>query len=460
MRAFGFLAALVGTAAAAPFTMDLSPSSSNIRRAPTNPNNEYTRLDMSKPEKVTVREKDLVKGVYHSDKTVSVAKTQIKAPVEQTIKLKLVNNIGGENLNCYISGADSEGKVFFLGEQANLIYPSSGGSAEPVPVEDPIAIKMPPQGETFEITVPIAFSSGRIYFAQGELEFFMVAIDGGDGLVQPSISSLEDPSRNINWGFVEMTLTEDGEIWANISYVDFVGLIMSMTLNNKDNSTQEVIGLPSDAVGTVCEALKAQGDADGKPWGAMCVATEDGTPIRILSPEDFAEVSEDGFGDYWNQYIDDVWAKYSSEPLTINTQADAGDVKCQVEGEELKCDGDNRGYPKPDIMDIWGCNSGPFSVLEGDNDVHKAVVPRLCAAFNRATYDVEGGNYQPGPGPDKYYTVDPTNHYSRIIHENEVDGRGYAFPYDDVNPDGAEDAAGLVASLNHEELIFYVGGAQ
>lgn len=86
-------------------------------------------------------------------------------------------------------------------------------------------------------------------------------------------------------------------------------------------------------------------------------------------------------------------------------------------------------------------------------------MPRLCAAIVRTTLLVAGGEFQPGPSAEEYYTVNPTSHYSRVIHENEVDGKGYAFPYDDVNPSGSEDAAGLVSSGNPETLVFYIGGA-
>lgn len=320
---------------------------------------------------------------------------------------------------------------------------------------------MPALGESLDITVPVAFSSGRLYFVEGELSFSIVSIgNGGEGLVQPSLS-LEDPARNLNWGFVEMTLTETGEIWSNISYVDFIGIIMSMILRSGDGSEQEVIGLGSDGVTKVCEGLQAQAAADGREWAGMCIAREDGTPLRVLSPEDYSDFIQDGgFDDYWTQYVDDVWAKYSSEPLTINTQADAGEVQCQVNGDLLECAGDNRGYPKPVAQDIWGCNSGPFGIIEGDNAVHYAVVPRLCAAFARSTLLIEGGNYQPGQSADEFYTVDPTFHYARIVHENQIDGKGYAFAYDDVVADGEEDPAGLVTSQDPELLTFFIGGSQ
>lgn len=452
MRSFGFLAALLGTAAAAPFmNMGNTIQSNTVKRSANAPRNKFTQVS-SGSNKVVVDEKNLINGKYHGD-SFSVDGSKSKNTASDPLNLQLVNNIGGDVLNCYITGTDQDKRVFFLGADGQLIYPSSGGSSEPVPIEDTLAIPMPALGDSLDIAVPVAFESGRIYFSQGEIEFFMVQKDGGEeGLVQPNNENEDDPSRNINWGFVELSMTPEGIVWANISYVDFVGLIMSMTLNTKNNGTQEVIGLAADAVPKVCDQLKKQGDIDGRPWGKLCVVGENGEPLRVNSP-DLA-----GFEDYFDEYIEEIWAKYSSEDLTINTQnGDIGDVKCRVEGDEFKCDGDSRPYPKPTAIDVWGCNSGPFTVQEGDNAVHGAVVPRLCAAFNRGTLGIDGGNKQPGPEADKYYTSDPNNHYSRIIHDNEVDGKGYAFAYDDVNPDGSEDAAGLVNG-EPNVLIFYAGG--
>jgi hypothetical protein len=133
-------------------------------------------------------------------------------------------------------------------------------------------------------------------------------------------------------------------------------------------------------------------------------------------------------------------------------------VGCNVQGgSNLFCAGDNRSYSKPSAQDIFGCNSGPFAIIDGDNAIHQAVVPRLCAAFNRGTLLETGGNVQPSLSSDFYYLTSPNNHYSRIVHQHEADGLGYAFAYDDVNPDG-ENQAGLVAGPDPQLLHIVVGG--
>ena len=68
-----------------------------------------------------------------------------------------------------------------------------------------------------------------------------------------------------------------------------------------------------------------------------------------------------------------------------------------------------------------------------------------------------GGNIQPGLGATSYYQSAPTNWYSAFVHQNEVDGKGYAFSYDDVNPEG-ENQSGVVADSNPQVLTVVVGG--
>ena len=58
----------------------------------------------------------------------------------------------------------------------------------------------------------------------------------------------------------------------------------------------------------------------------------------------------------------------------------------------------------------------------------------------------------------RYYERKVTNHYSRIVHAANVDGRGYAFPFDDVQPDGGEDQSGAVFDGAPTVLEVAVGG--
>ncbi|KAI0475596.1 glycoside hydrolase family 64 protein [Xylariaceae sp. FL0804] len=376
------------------------------------------------------------------------------------LTISMVNNFGSSSMNAYITGLDTSGAVVMLNTDGAWYYPDPAGSTTPVTIDSSAGVALPlgAAGSTTTFTLPDYMSSGRVWVADGELSFFAVAgADGASELVEPSAAAATDPSAAVNWGFVELTNTADGGIYANISFVDFVGLVIGMVLALGDNTTQTVKGLPAGAVAGVCAAMQAQGAEDGSSWADMCVTDGEGNALRVLAPNLYLSQDEAAQADYWTDYVSDVWTTYTSTPLVIDTQAAAGNVSCTVVGDELTCDGDNRGYPQPTTADIWGCNSGPFAIDSGDNDVHRAVVPRLCAAFNRAELLVAGGAYEPSLGSASFYTTSPANHYSRIVHELELDGLGYAFSYDDVNADGGN-AAGVVSGVNPTSLQLVIGG--
>ncbi|KAK5992031.1 Glucan endo-1,3-beta-glucosidase-like protein [Cladobotryum mycophilum] len=397
-------------------------------------------------------------GTGHSTGT-EIVKSKFTAAAKP-LPFAFVNNFSGGQIYAYIQGIDQSGRVAFVKGDGSYLYPSSGGSEIPIPIDPSIGIPITGRGGTFQMTLPAALKSGRIYFSEGRLTFFVVSTPAGDGIVQPSVANLNDPNAGLNWGFVEFTYTNEGNIFANISYVDFVGMILSMSLKVSDGSgTQLTRGLASNAVSQLCNGLAQQAGNDGRPWNKMCVSAN-GKVLRVMSPNTYNVVDTDGFKGYWDNYVNQVWSKYTGAPLTINTQTpEAPNTQCRVVNNNLTCSGDNRSYPRPTAGDIWGCNSGPFTVLDSDNASHRATVPRLCAAFVRSTLLLPNGNVQPGPAASDYYKANPTNHYSRIVHSLELDGVGYAFPYDDVNPNGNTDSSGSLHSGAPSLLTVYVGGS-
>jgi hypothetical protein len=85
-----------------------------------------------------------------------------------------------------------------------------------------------------------------------------------------------------------------------------------------------------------------------------------------------------------------------------------------------------------------------------------AIIPRLAAAFNRSTLLIDSD--QPdGENPADYYANATTNQYARIVHATLAGGLGYAFPYDDVTPDGGVNQAGPVSSASPALLAVTVG---
>jgi hypothetical protein len=369
-----------------------------------------------------------------------------------------VNNLGSSNVHAYVTGLDSNGQVVILTTSGSYYYLPSPAEGEVQPIDADIALSMNGPGQTTTFTLPDYLLSARVWFADGTLSFYAVATQFGPGLVEPTTLNPDDPSADVNWGFVELTFKAGYGLFANLSFVDFVGLPLGMELETASSGKQTALGVPPDAVSQVCDLLKGQAADDGMPWDELCMNDANGNLLRVVAPPTLISQDAKAFNGYWDEYINQVWQQYVSEELMINTQAAAGEVACTSDGNTITCAGSSGSYNKPNSEDIFGCNSGTFAIAESDNDVHLAVVPRLCAAINRATLHLQGGNVQPSLPPKDYYTVHPNNWYSKYVHQVEHDGKGYAFSYDDVTPSPQDDVAGSVYAPDPTVLTIFVGG--
>ncbi|KAK5652139.1 hypothetical protein OQA88_10781 [Cercophora sp. LCS_1] len=336
------------------------------------------------------------------------------------------------------------------------------------PLTTPCAIPLGPPGTSTPVTIP-RLAGGRIWISSHrELTFLLNpgGPNGGAALVEPSVLNPTDPNADVDFSFCEFTYNEH-QLFANISYVDFVGRIpISLTLQTAAGHVQHVSGMPEDGLDRVASLLREQSAKDKMPWDKLIVHGKDGGVLRILSPTHGNAVGAK-FDGYFEPLVEKAWARYREEgrhgihlfhrtpagaKLKINTQAGMGVVSGCVENNgELVIGGEK--FCKPTTADIFGCNSGPFAT--GPNPTRNAIIPRLAAAFQRSCIvDCEEHPSHPGT----FYRCEPTNHYSRVVHQCNLDGKGYAFAYDDVQPDGGEDQSGKVNAGDPRVFIVAVGG--
>lgn len=159
------------------------------------------------------------------------------------------------------------------------------------------------------------------------------------------------------------------------------------------------------------------------------------------------------FRDVFDDYIDKVWEKYRSTDLKVDLQGGRGVLTGRVNGDVLSFTG-GHSFARPASKDIFTCNHGPFANNPGDPDDKKALLARIAAAFNRTTLLTHPD--QPNGATTADYYLDPaTNHWSRVVHANTP--IGYAFPYDDVRPDGQPDVSGAAFDGNPRRFTVTVG---
>lgn len=320
-----------------------------------------------------------------------------------------------------------------------------------------IAIPLGRPGSTVTVTVP-HLAGSRIYFSIGEpLKFLLNRGGNGAALVAPSINNPADPNFKIQWDFCEFTF-DNSQLFCNITYVDFVSLSVGLSLTEQNGNKQNVTGLVAGGLDQIANDLKSQGAHDKQPWDSLIYAPN-GKIIRILSPNNAILGNGRLFAGYYEPYVDQVWSKYQSDTLSIDTQNGTwGTVKGKVENNVLtfpNSSGRPYTFTKPSSADIFSCSSGPFNL---PNNEYGNIGARVAAGLNRSTMLIS--DKQPdAPTPNLYYQGDrvPTNHYSRIVHARNADRLGYAFPYDDVTSANGQDQSGKVASGAPRSFTVTVG---
>ncbi|KAG0645655.1 hypothetical protein D0Z07_8556 [Hyphodiscus hymeniophilus] len=375
-----------------------------------------------------------------------------------TLTVSLYNSTTSNTVYAYITGLaiNNNNAVFLLESNGSTPYypanPSSVGTA----LSANCAIPLGAPGTTVNVTIPY-IAGGRIWFCTGNtLTFLLNPGINGPGLVEPSVSNTADPNYNLTWDFCEFTYNSS-QLYANISYVDFVCLPVALTVTSTSGATQHVGGLPSNGLDNICNGLIAQNAKDGAGWDQLIV-TNNGANLRALSPTNGIIFNNSLFENYWTNYIDSVWDYYVSNTIVVDTQASWGQVTGNTSNDRTSLAFSGLGsFTKPAAADIFGASSGAFAAQTTNTDALLNIGARLDAAFNRSTLLTNSSQ------PDKelvssYYTNSVTNHYARIVHAANVDGKGYCFPYDDVTPTGGADQSGFVSDGSPQNFLVTLGG--
>ena len=372
-----------------------------------------------------------------------------------TLNIALENQTTSSTVYAYITGQalDNNNAVFLLQADGKTPYYPTSPSSTGAPLAVNCAIPLSAPGSTTSAVIP-HIAGGRVWFSIGTpLTFLLNPGPSGSSsasLVEPSPTNPSDPNINIMWDFCELTYN-DAQLFTNITYVDFVSIPIALTLTNTAGATQHVAGTAASGLDTVCAGLQAQSATEGNnAWASLVVPNPSGGNLRALSPNNAPDKSV--FNNYYQSYVDAVYTKYTSTPLSIDTQASYGVVSGTVQNGVFDF-GAGGQFAQPSAADIFGCSTGPFADTTGER---AAFVPRLAAAFNRSTLLIDSTT--PSATPAEYYQSTPTNHYSRIVHAANIDGRGYAFPYDDVTPTGGQDQSGAVYDGAPTLLTITVGG--
>jgi Beta-1,3-glucanase len=374
------------------------------------------------------------------------------AATASTLDITLQNQTTSNTVYAYITGQaiDNNNALFLLQSDGKTAYYPASPSSTMQALGQNCAIPLGSAGSSVTVTIP-HLAGARLWFARDNTISFY--LNPGPALVEPSSSNTSDANYNTFWDFCEFTFNSE-QLYVNISYVDFVCLPISLTLTNTSNESQHVSGMSSNGLDTVCSGLNDQQSKDNAGWNQLIVQNN-GTNLRANSPNTGIALNSSLFSGYYQSYVDQVWSQYANSTLTVDTQISAGNVDGTVSNNVLNFGNGAATYTQPAAADIFSCSTGPFA--SSGNSEKDDITARLAAAFNRSTL-LTDSNTPEGENPSNYYQNSITNHYARIVHAANLDGRGYSFPYDDVAPTNGADQSGSIHDPNPQSLTVAIGG--
>jgi hypothetical protein len=352
---------------------------------------------------------------------VAIAASPASA-VPTTIPLTIKNNSGrSEPIYLY-----NLGTLLATGQQGwadagGTFHAWPGGGNPPVPAPD-ASIPGPANGQSITIRMPKF--SGRVYFSYGQKLVFKLATGG---LVQPAIQNPSDPNVNILFNWSEYTLNDSG-VWINSTQVDMFSAPYAVGVRPASGPTRSTGRLKSGGYNGFFNALRGQPGG----WANLIRTRSDGTVLRALAPGHGIEAGALP-ASTMNDYVNRVWARYATSTLTVTPFANQPNTKYfgRVSGNVMNFTNSSgtivTSFQKPDSDSIFGC----YKLLDAPNDLVRGPISRtLCAGYNRSTLLTNPN--QPDASDAGFYKDVVTNHYSRKIHAQMVDGKAYGFAFDDV----------------------------
>ncbi|XVV11055.1 beta-1,3-glucanase family protein [Actinoplanes sp. CA-131856] len=348
--------------------------------------------------------------------------TSAVPPASNLLPVTVSNRTGrADSVFLYVLGVNlTTGKLGYV-NSAGTFTAWTGGGAVPVPAPD-VAIAGPGNGASTTIKVPKNLS-GRLYMSFGrKLDFRLTT----DGLVQPAPWAGGDPNKDILFDWSEFTLNDSG-LWLNSSQVDMFAVPHIVSVTGGTGVTSQTGELKSGGRQKVIDAVKASAD-----FAKSVVTRADGTVLRVLAPGKAADAGLMS-PTYLDSFISGAWSAYTSKNLTVVPFTDQPSVRFtgRTSGDVMNFT-DTTGktvasFTKPSTANVWGCDGA----LAAPNDQVVGPIARtLCAALTRTT--LGRLDTQPSGTAADFYQGNPANLYAKVIHENMVDGKAYAFAFDDV----------------------------
>ncbi|MFF5294196.1 beta-1,3-glucanase family protein [Paractinoplanes globisporus] len=353
--------------------------------------------------------------------TTTAPTTKADIPPASDLLPVTVNNKTGRNetVYLYVLGTNlATGKLGYV-NAAGAFTAWTGGAPVPVPAPD---VSIPLTGAATTVKIPRGLS-GRLYMSFGQkLDFRLTT----DGLVQPAPWAGGDPNRDILFDWSEFTL-DAGGLFLNSSQVDMFAVPHIVSVTGGSGAVTSTGELKAGGRQRVIDTIKAAPD-----FARSVVTRSDGTVLRVLAPGKAADAGLMS-PTYLDSSIASAWNAYTSRTLTVVPFGDRPDTKFlgRTTGDVMSfTDATGKvvaSFTRPSTANVWGCDGA----LGAPNDQVVGPIARtLCAALQRGTLGTL--DTQPSGTAADFYQGKSPNVYAKAIHDNMIDGKAYAFAFDDV----------------------------
>lgn len=302
--------------------------------------------------------------------------------------------------------------------------------------------------EQSSVNIP-AINSARIMLSVGEPMKIGINTDinGKIAYAGANVENPTDPNLEIIFDFGEFAIVPQDSpyrgIFINTTRVDHFGFPLQLSVTGEDGFVQTV----GESFEHSRDELFARFVIEA-PEEFKSLAQAPYAPYRILAPahatfKETQQVTGEN-ANYLDAYIDEVWAKWSSEELKLKLENDWPEFTGRVEGEALVfTDGLDtvRVARKPTTSEAFLGNgalddpSGTGYVpgnLEQPQAYHKQLQlqAQLAAALNRHVAHLQGRYWH---NANYFYPEgEEANWYAKFWHDHSINGQTYGFSYDDV----------------------------
>lgn len=285
--------------------------------------------------------------------------------------------------------------------------------------------------------------SARLYFSFNK----KVLIKVNDVRIPTPPSGIEpapqNPNYPIRWDFIEWTYNPafpKNSGWnGNITNVDAMNIPMQFAIGGQNDNYEPVLwrrGCLGHGFSKILAGLRANGK-----WRNLILPGSN----RILAPD---RGIEKGIfpANYYDAYVNAVWKKYSSSAITVQANV-FGTWQGKVQRGNMvftQVQGSPKLAPvvlrKPTSLELIAnsniCISGCGAGGNQQEDINNQIRAAFLAALNRSTLLTDptlGIAYNSAycKNTKAFYQDPTTNLYAKLIHQNAVAGRAYAFGFDD-----------------------------